>query len=50
MMGLLSDADKSISDADAAEGRLPDSVWLVTDLDAEEDTNWLWRWDSDVCN
>jgi hypothetical protein len=50
MMGLLSDADKSISDADAAEGWRPDRLWLVTDSDAEEDNKWLWRWKSDVRN
>ena len=47
MIGQLSDADRPISDA--PEGRRSDSGWLVTDSDAEEDTNWLWRWDSDVC-
>jgi hypothetical protein len=29
----LSDTDKPKSDADAAEGRRPKSVWLVTDSD-----------------
>jgi hypothetical protein len=49
--GPLSDADQPKSDADAAEVRRPESLWLVTDSDAEKKgTNWVGRWDSDVCN